>query len=267
MSCTSCNSSICSCSCDITSLPTGSDGLNGYNAYTRTTAGFVVPNVGDSVTINVSTLGQYTGEWAVLGQVVYIQGAGYYKVTAIGTTSLDVENLGYTGNAAPLTSITTNAAVSPAGLIGPQGATGATGATGPQGIQGIQGPAGSDGMVYETMLLHGTTTRFFETSTSIPLTAAYFIYPGSTNTLTPVRIKILADDTSLTGQGKIRITDSTTGLNWISTTTFTPGLTASIIDLGVPSNISTTETKILVEIFIVGVGHTIRVYSMSIQYA
>jgi hypothetical protein len=134
MGCTSCNSSICSCSCDITSLPTGSDGLNGYNAYTKTTNSFIVPNVGSNTTIDVSNLGQYTGEWAGPGQLIYIEGAGYYEVISSTNTQIVAKNTGSAGNAAPLTTITSNKSVSPGGVQGLPGTPGANGTNGTNGV-------------------------------------------------------------------------------------------------------------------------------------
>jgi hypothetical protein len=52
-----------------------------------------------------------------------------------------LNNLGYTGNAAPGASVTTASAVSPGGIQG----TGATGATGPAGTTGATGPTGTAG--------------------------------------------------------------------------------------------------------------------------
>lgn len=111
---------------------TGPAGLDGQNAYTVTTANFVQPNVGANVTVNVSALGQSSGLWGQTGQVIFIEGGGYYEVVSATTTTMVVENLGYTGNAAPAATVSFPAGVSPAGLQGPS-------VTGPAGANGANG--------------------------------------------------------------------------------------------------------------------------------
>lgn len=108
----------------------GTDGAAGSNAFTTTTAGFVMPAEAGSVTIAVSD-----SSWASVGQVVYINGAGHFEVTAAPTsTQLTIKNLEvtasseYTGNVAPATAVGSGAKVSPAGLQGPAGANGTSGA-------------------------------------------------------------------------------------------------------------------------------------------
>lgn len=308
-----CNSSSCSCSCDITSLPTGADGLNGYNAYTQSTSKFIVPAIGSNNTIDVSNLAQYTGEWAATYQVIFIEGAGYYQVITEGTTSLEVKNLGYPGNALVGSDVPAGARVCPAGLIGlpgnngislvwlgsfataptspslnnayynttdgksyvwngttwdiiaQDGATGPTGATGPIGPPGPTGASG--GLLDQNFYIPGTTTRFFETTGISYGNVLTFLYRGSSNTKTPVNIKIVAKDTTAAGSGEITITDITNGLDWISPFFFTPGTTEAIIDLGTPTNIPTGPAIIRVGISGVLGGHTITVYSMTITYA
>lgn len=95
----------------------GEDGCTGTNAYTNTTQDFVVPAVNDDVTIDV---GQ--SAWAGIGQVVHIESAGYYEVLSRpSTTQIQVENLGYDGNAAPTTNIVAGVRVTAGGLQGPDG--------------------------------------------------------------------------------------------------------------------------------------------------
>lgn len=116
-------------------IPQGLPGANGKNAYTFTTASFTMPAVSSSVTINVQNSGQFTNQWAVPGQIIYIDGAGYFQVVnKTGTNQITVTNLGYPGNTAPSTTIATNSGVSPAGLQGPTGASGANGANGTTSI-------------------------------------------------------------------------------------------------------------------------------------
>lgn len=117
--------------CGNVTLPNGSNGLNGYNAFTVTTASFVLPAVGVSVSISVSASGQYTGIWAILGQIVYISDgvdAEYFEVTTAGTqTTIGVKNLGYVGTVVGNT-FGSGSKVSPAGLQG-AGTNGSDGTT------------------------------------------------------------------------------------------------------------------------------------------
>lgn len=77
MPCQNCGSdSINPCSCS-----------NGYNAFTVSTTNVTIAN---PMTIPVSNTGQYTGVWARVGQIVFIQGYGYYQVSASTATSITV---------------------------------------------------------------------------------------------------------------------------------------------------------------------------------
>lgn len=53
-------------------------GTNGFNAYTVTTLSFVVPALGDSVTITVVNSG-----WIAVGQTVFIAGAGFFTIQSL----------------------------------------------------------------------------------------------------------------------------------------------------------------------------------------
>lgn len=101
----------------------GTNGTNGINAFTATTANFTMPAEGGSVTVNVGN-----SQWATIGQIVYVQTAGYMQVTAKPTTTsltlVNLENTGtsaYTPNAPPGTVIPAASTISPAGLQGPAG--------------------------------------------------------------------------------------------------------------------------------------------------
>jgi len=60
-----------------------------------------------------------------VGQVVFVQSAGYFTVSGIqDLTDVFLNNLGYTGNAAPGTTIASSQPIVPAGLQGPNGAAG-----------------------------------------------------------------------------------------------------------------------------------------------
>ena len=104
----------------------GTPGTNGQNAYTTLTQSFAVPinNGFGNVTIDV-----VNNDWAEPGQIIFIEGAGYYRVLVkIGTTQLSVNNLqsiaipgSYPTNAAPSTVISSGNGVCPGGLQGPNG--------------------------------------------------------------------------------------------------------------------------------------------------
>jgi len=89
----------------------GDPGAAGINAFTLTTADFNVPNIGGSVTIQVGT-----SAWATVGQNVFIEGAGTFKITSKpGAASMTVQYLDYGGNTHAGETIAAPAQVSPAG--------------------------------------------------------------------------------------------------------------------------------------------------------
>ncbi|MCA9327717.1 collagen-like protein, partial [Candidatus Saccharibacteria bacterium] len=139
----------------------GTDGTDGINAYTVTTANFTQPDTGENATVVVAN-----SLWMSPGQVMYVENGGYYEVVEIpSSTSVVLQNLGYSTNTANGTLIDAPAIVTPGGLqgppgvnntlipgpqgpIGPQGipgVNGSDGATGPQGPQGVPGVNGTDG--------------------------------------------------------------------------------------------------------------------------
>ena len=112
-------------------MPTGQNGVNGKNAYTFTTASFIMPAVNSNVTVDVRNTGVFTNAWASVGSNVFIQTAGTFRVIAlVGTNQLTLENLGYSLNAAPTTIIASGVLVQPSGEIGQQGIAGGAGVDG-----------------------------------------------------------------------------------------------------------------------------------------
>lgn len=108
----------------------GVAGAAGASAFTTTTASFLMPANGATVT-NVLV---GSTAWTVAGDPVFIQGAGYFTVSSVP----DAQHLSLT--ASPVTQIASTGAtlaspllVAPSGAVGPQGPTGATGAVGSQG--------------------------------------------------------------------------------------------------------------------------------------
>lgn len=90
--------------------PEAQDGSDGQNAYTLTTTAFVVPAVGDDVTVSVQS-----SLWMAIGQMLVAVGT-YFKVVSKPTaTSVTLENLGYAGGTTPGGTIASGSTLSPAG--------------------------------------------------------------------------------------------------------------------------------------------------------
>jgi len=167
MACGGCSDGCGDCG-DLT-LGTGPAGLDGQNAFTQTTADFTQPSSGGDVTVNVSALGQLTGLFAQIGQVLFITGGGYYTVVSSTATVLVLTNLGYAGNAAPAAVVSFPAGVSPAGLIGPTGAS-TTGAAGANGTTELV-------TLYPDIAASGTSFSSVNTVQSLPSSAADPLFP------------------------------------------------------------------------------------------
>lgn len=90
-----------------------------------------MPIVGDSVNVPVLDSGWASPNGSsVNGQIVHVQGAGYFFVSAvIDATTIQLNNEGYTGNRAPGSVILSGSKVSPGGLQGIPG-PGGTGSSG-----------------------------------------------------------------------------------------------------------------------------------------
>lgn len=107
---------------------TGSTGAAGVGAYTTLTAN-ATPLGG-----SVYQLDMANTSWISVGQIIYVQSAGYYTVTSItSSTRLIVNNPDYTGN--NTANLLNTKTVSAGGL---------------QGIAGTNGTNGVDGFIYET---------------------------------------------------------------------------------------------------------------------
>lgn len=100
------------------------EGLNGYNNYTFTTATFVIPALNNAtpVTINVSNVRPSIGIWAAPGSIIFVDG-NYLKVVSSTENSITVTNpanaTDYTSNSAPGTVVPVNSLVVTAGIQGP----------------------------------------------------------------------------------------------------------------------------------------------------
>lgn len=108
----------------------GTDGTDGTNAYTLTTASFVMPAELSTVSVSVGSTA-----WMVVGQKLYVKNAGYMGVqtitdgTTVVLTNQEDTALGlYNENVAPGTTVATSSGVGAAGIQGPTGTlTGAAG--------------------------------------------------------------------------------------------------------------------------------------------
>ena len=90
----------------------GADGAAGINAFTLTTADFVVPAISASVTVTVAD-----STWMTTGQNVFVEGAGTFQVSAHSTgTTATLNYLDYSGNTHAGDTISTGAQISPGGF-------------------------------------------------------------------------------------------------------------------------------------------------------
>ena len=107
----------CNCNCDQVTIPSisGPAGVDGLNAFTKTTASFVVPNIGSNVTLAVNNTNPLTGIWAQPNQDIFIKDAGYYRVVSSTATSIVCTNLGVNGNEVPGVTVGSLKYVVPAG--------------------------------------------------------------------------------------------------------------------------------------------------------
>lgn len=99
----------------------GANGTDGVNAFTVLTAQFVQPAADANVTVDVED-----STWMGVGQYLFCVTGGYYQVVTKPTsTSVQLKNLGYTGNAAPTTVIASASQISPGGIKGEDGSSAA----------------------------------------------------------------------------------------------------------------------------------------------
>lgn len=109
----------------------GTNGADGLNAFSRTTADFTVPNIGDGVVITVNDTTWMNSGNAPLFMYIAIQNAGTYQVqNVVNATQVALVNTGYPGNVVPTTVIPSGSYVAPSGIRGATGAAGAAGAAG-----------------------------------------------------------------------------------------------------------------------------------------
>jgi hypothetical protein len=198
----------CSGGCGSLECGEGAAGLNGLNAFTVTTANFNQPSVINTpVTIAVSALGQATGVWAQPGQAIFIEGGGYYEVTAATATTITVEipdsnTLTYNQAITPSgNAVTFPAGVSPAGIRGPQGATGnsTTGQDGTTQLVSLWGATAASGTSFSA--LHSVV--------NLPSSGAALLWPTIVSVLrihlASVMSKVSGNDLTNHWRGEVQI--------------------------------------------------------------
>jgi hypothetical protein len=124
----------------------GTNGANGENAFSYTTASFIVPAFGSSVVVPVANT-SFLPE-SVAGQFfVSVQGCGYLQVTDVTGLNVTLRNpaAGVLSipNAIPTTLIPSGSLVTLAGAVGPQGPAGAAGGASSAGTYIVRTPDAS----------------------------------------------------------------------------------------------------------------------------
>jgi hypothetical protein len=142
--CQQCGNNICG-GCQQPIIPSGVNGVDGINAFNFNTGSFPLPAVNSEVSFNVKAINPFKNSWFAVGQIVFIETAGYFQVVSItGTNQVRLKNLGYSDTnftpPAQGTEIPANSKISPAGLQGPSGGTGGAGANGITRIAYLSGP-------------------------------------------------------------------------------------------------------------------------------
>jgi len=98
----------------------GLDGTDGINAFTHTTADFVLPNGGDTVLVTVDS-----SAWMVIGQVLIVgvgadgngNGPAHFRVSSLpSSTSASLEFLNIAGDLLPADTVTSGSTVSPSAV-------------------------------------------------------------------------------------------------------------------------------------------------------
>ena len=132
-----------------------SNGADGINAFTVTSANFDVPAISASVAIEVGD-----SSWMTVGQNVFVEGAGMFEVTAkTDDTHFTGEYLDYVGNVNSSNTIAAGASVSP-------------GATQPVLLSQVITEFNGDGLAYDITNSYATVTG---ATVAVPATGLYKI--------------------------------------------------------------------------------------------
>jgi len=103
-------------------VPPVSNGIDGTNSFGTITTGFTQPSIASIVTVGLSQTPSGGQQWPVEGQVVFIAGAGYYRVNfAPVGDSVTLMFLGWPNSATTGTVIPSGRKIGPAGERGPAG--------------------------------------------------------------------------------------------------------------------------------------------------
>ena len=114
----------------------GTNGTNGINAFTTLTASFVQPAAVFPTSPYTATLIVANNAWIALSQIIYVQAAGYYQVTALSGTTQVVVNLLTTDGVAFGGTIPSGRKVTPSGNILAVANFNSLSVTGPSAFQG-----------------------------------------------------------------------------------------------------------------------------------
>jgi len=97
--------------CGTTAQTTDIPGSQGGNAYTVTTANFIVPAANNNVTVAVADTA-----WMIVGQIVVTPGPYNFEVISVNSAvSVTLEWLDYSADAATGATVASGAGVSPSG--------------------------------------------------------------------------------------------------------------------------------------------------------
>jgi len=191
----------------------GTDGAPGVNAFTITTADFNVPNIGDSVTVQVGN-----STWATVGQNVFIAGAGTFQITAKpGVASMTVNYLNYGGNTHAGETIASGAQVSPAGT---QSGSSLLPAVTAYALAGSQALSTSSAQLLSSQLTLAAKTYLLLATVRLDYDIATFVAPEDVNLKLRETTNGPADIANAIANAKTSVTTTETGT--FLTITFPP---------------------------------------------
>lgn len=138
--------------------PAGLQGPTGQAAVTATNANFTIPPVNGNAQLKVTN-----SSWITPGMYIFIGNAGTYQVmSVIDINTIQVENTGAYGNAAPGGTVVSGATVTSGGALG------------------NPGPQGAPGTAYfSTVLAPGFTVPAAATPVAIPLSTSVGVATGN----------------------------------------------------------------------------------------
>lgn len=198
----------------------GTNGVAGINSYTSTTANFTMPAFAATAVATVVESG-----WASIGQIIYLQNAGWLRVTAKpASTQITLQNIEtateYTENVAPATIVASGSTISPGGLQGPAGAASAStfnslsptttkgdiivdnGANSPL-ANDVRLGVGTDGQVLAAVAAQPTGLQWTTIHPNVATDNAIARYDGAAGTPVPVQTSkvVVTDDGALQASG------------------------------------------------------------------